>query len=116
MSKKRRDRDFLRDVQEAMERISLYMKGLTYPKFLEDKKTQDAVVRNFEIIGEASKNITSTFKSEHPDVPWKKLAGLRDKLIHFYFGIDFKIVWNIARKEIPTLRRQVKTIFSNKSG
>jgi uncharacterized protein with HEPN domain len=116
MSKKRRDRDFLRDVQEAMERISLYMKGLIYPKFLEDKKTQDAVVRNFEIIGEASKNITSTFKSEHPDVPWKKLAGLRDKLIHFYFGIDFKIVWNIARKEIPTLRRQIKTIFGNKSG
>jgi uncharacterized protein with HEPN domain len=116
MYKKRRDKDFLNDIQEAMERISFYIKGLTYPEFLEDKKTQDAVVRNFEIIGEASKNIASIFKSEHPDVPWKKLAGLRDKLIHFYFGIDFKIVWNIARKEIPALRRQIKLIIKDKSG
>ncbi len=110
MSKKRRDTDFLGDIQEALERISSYLKGLTYPKFLEDKKTQDAVVRNFEIIGEATKNITADFRARYADVPWKKLAGLRDKLTHFYFGIDYKIVWNVARKELPKLRRQIKDV------
>lgn len=111
MSKKRRDKDFLEDINEAMNLISLYTKGLTYQKFLEDRKAQDAVVRNFEVIGEAVKNITAVSKSKYPDVPWKKVAGLRDKLIHFYFGIDYKIVWRIAKKEIPKLRKQVKEIL-----
>jgi uncharacterized protein with HEPN domain len=115
MSKKRRDKDFLGDINEAMNLIGLYTKGLTYRKFLEDRKAQDAIVRNFEVIGEASKNITAAFKAKYPDVPWRKLAGLRDKLIHFYFGIDYKIVWNIAKKEIPRLRKQVKEILKQEA-
>lgn len=111
MFKKRRDVDFLGDINEAMGMIRFYTKGLTYRKFLEDRKTQDAVVRNFEIIGEAAKNISASFKTDNPDIPWKKLAGLRDKLIHFYFGIDFKIVWNIIRKELPALHKQIKNIM-----
>ena len=111
MSKKRRDLDFLGDVQDAMDMVAIYTKGLTYHKFLADRKTQDAVVRNFEVMGEAAKNISVTFKSKYPDIPWQKIAGLRDKLIHFYFGIDYKIVWNIAKKEMPGLRRQVKAII-----
>ena len=111
MSKKRRDEDFLGDINEAMELISLYTKGLTYRKFLEDRKAQDAVARNLEVIGEASKNITAAFKAKYPDVPWRKVAGLRDKLIHFYFGIDYKIVWSIVKKELPKLRKQVKDIL-----
>ena len=110
MSKRRRDKDFLGDIQEAMELIGFYTKGLTYQKFLQDRKTRDAVVRNFEVIGEASKNISATFKAEYPDLPWKELAGLRDKLIHFYFGIDYEIVWNIARKELPKLQKQIREI------
>jgi uncharacterized protein with HEPN domain len=115
MSKKRRDMDFLGDINEAMNLIGLYTKGLTYRKFLEDRKAQDAIVRNFEVIGEASKNITAAFKAKYPDVPWRKLAGLRDKLIHFYFGIDYKIVWSIAKKEIPRLRKQVKEILKQEA-
>ncbi|MBI5233022.1 MAG: DUF86 domain-containing protein [Deltaproteobacteria bacterium] len=115
MSKKRRDKDFLEDIQEAINLIGLYTKGLTYRKFLEDRKVQDAVVRNLEVIGEASKNIAATFKAKYPDVPWKKVAGLRDKLIHFYFGIDYKIVWNIAKKELPKLLKQVKAILKQES-
>lgn len=111
MSKKRRDRDFLEDIKEAIARISLYTKGLTYRKFLEDGKTQDAVVRNFEIIGESSKNITAAFKARNPHIPWKELAGLRDKLIHFYFGIDYKIVWDIARKALPKLGKQIRDVL-----
>jgi uncharacterized protein with HEPN domain len=114
MSKKKRDKDFLGDIQEAIEMVSLYTKGLTYRKFLDDRKTQDAVIRNFEIIGEASKNISVGFKAKYPEVPWKKLAGLGDKLIHFYFGIDYKIVWNITKKELLGLRKQIKEIIKQK--
>lgn len=115
MSKKRRDKDFLADINEAIALISFYTKGLTYKKFLEDRKAQDAIVRNFEVIGEASKNITAAFKAKHPDVPWKKVAGLRDKLIHFYFGIDYKIIWSIAKKELPELRKQTEELLKQES-
>ena len=115
MSKKRRNKDFLGDINEAMNLIGIYTKGLAYRKFLEDRKTQDAIVRNLEVIGEASKNITAPFKAKYPDVPWKKVAGLRDKLIHFYFGIDYKIVWSIAKKELPKLRKQIKEILKQEA-
>ena len=108
MSSKRRDKDFLGDIKEAVERIASYTKGLTYKKFLLDRKTQDAVVRNFEIIGEAVKNISKDLRAKHPEIQWKKISGLRDKLIHFYFGIDYKIVWNIAKKELPKLSKQIE--------
>lgn len=108
MSSRRRDKDFLGDIEETVQRIASYTKGLTYKKFLLDRKTQDAVVRNFEIIGEAAKNISRDLRSKHPQIQWKKISGLRDKLIHFYFGIDYKIVWNIARKELPKLSKQIE--------
>lgn len=115
MSKKRRDKDFLGDIKEAMELITSYMKGLTYKKFLADRKTQDAVVRNFEVIGEGVKNISADLKAKYPEIPWKKISGLRDKLIHFYFGIDYKIVWNIAKKELPKLSKQIKSVLDRES-
>jgi uncharacterized protein with HEPN domain len=114
MSKKRRDTDFIGDIQEAMELSVLYAKGLTFRKFLEDRKTQDAVVRNLEVMGEAAKNLSLAFKAKYPDVPWKTLAGLRDKLIHFYFGIDYKIVWSVVKKELPKLRKQINEILKQK--
>ena len=116
MSKKRRDKDFFEDISEAIERIGLYTKGLTYRKFLEDRKTQDAVVRNFEVIGESSKNNTASFKARNPHIPWKELAGLRDKLIHFYFGIDYNIVWDIARKALPKLSKQIRDALKQSIG
>lgn len=116
MSKKRRDRDFLGDIQEAMEMIRLYTKGFTYQKFLYDRKTQDAVVRNFEVIGEAAKNVSKALKTKHPEVEWKNIAGLRDKLIHFYFGIDYKIVWNITKKELSKLQKQIDEILMREAG
>lgn len=111
MSKKRKDMDFLGDIKEAVNRIASYTQGLTYKKFLLDKKTQDAVIRNFEIIGEAAKNISRDLRAKHPEIQWKKISGLRDKLIHFYFGIDYKIVWNIAKKELPKLSKQIENIL-----
>ena len=114
MSSKRRDKDFLGDIKEAVERIASYTKGLTYKKFFLDRKTQDAVIRNFEIIGEAAKNISKDLRAKHPEIQWKKISGLRDKLIHFYFGIDYKIVWNIARKELPKLDKQIGTLLNKR--
>lgn len=115
MSEKRRDGDFLGDIREALENISLYVKGFTLQSFLEDRKTQDAVVRNFEVLGEAAKNISRDFKARHPEVPWRKLAGLRDKLAHFYFGIDYNIVWNVAKKELPKVLKRIKEILNHEA-
>lgn len=111
MLNKRRDKDSIDDIKEAIGRIASYTEGLTYKKFLLDRKTQDAVVRNFEIIGEAAKNISRGLREKYPEIQWKRISGLRDKLIHFYFGIDYKIVWNIVRKELPKLSKQIENIL-----
>jgi len=116
MSKKRRDRDYLDDIIEAIELVVAYSKGLTYKSFLEDRKTQDAVVRNLEVIGEASKKISKKLKETYPDVPWKQMAGLRDKLIHFYFGIDYAVVWNVTKKELPKVVKELRVIIKNETG
>ncbi len=113
---KRRDTDYLGDMLEALEMIREYTHGLTLRQFLADRKTQNAVVRNFEIIGEASKKTSATLRAEHPDVPWRQTAGLRDKLIHFCFGVDYRIVWNILKEELPKLHKQIRAIIKDVRG
>jgi len=106
----RRDKDFLLDIQEAVERIIRYTAGLSHDQFLRDTKTQDAVVRNLEVIGEATKNLSDAFVQAHPQIPWRNLAGLRDKLIHHYFGISWGIVWTIISEQLPELLAQIDRI------
>jgi len=89
---RRRDQDYLSDIQEAIARILMYIEGMTFEQFLKDSKTQDAVVRNLEVIGEATKNLSSHFKKAYPQIQWKDMAGVRDKMIHHYFGINYEIV------------------------
>ncbi len=84
---------------------------MNYEQFLNDKRTQDAVVRNLEVIGEAAKNISKQLKNKFPQIPWKDLAGIRDKLIHHYFGVNFDIVWNTANEELPEVLSQLKRIL-----
>jgi uncharacterized protein with HEPN domain len=107
----RADVEFLADSKEAIVRVTSYMEDLSYDQFLADKKTQDAVVRNLEIIGEAAKNITGELKTRYPQIPWKDLAGVRDKLIHHYFGVNFDIVWNIVKQDLPQVLSQLDEIL-----
>ena len=107
---KRGNTEFLADIKEAIARIEEYTREINYDEFLEDKKTQDAVVRNLQIIGEAVKNIAADFKKEHANIEWKKIAGLRDKIIHHYFGINWDIVWDTAKNKLPGLLVKIKNI------
>jgi len=107
---KRKDTAVIQDIKEAIERIISYISRMEYDDFLHDYKTQDAVIRNIEILGEAAKLLTNKTKEKYPDIPWKDIAGTRDKLIHDYFGVNIDIVWDIAKNEIPTLSAQLQDI------
>ena len=108
---KRTDKEFLLDILEAAQRISQYVEGISYEDFLQDTKTQDAVIRNLEVIGEATKNLSTALREEHPYIPWKGMAGVRDRLIHYYFGVNLDIVWTIITDELPEVVEQVKRIL-----
>ena len=112
---KRGNIEFLSDIKEAVKRIELYIKKMNYEGFLEDTRTQDAVVRNLEIKGEATKNISNGFKGKNPQIPWKKLAGVRDRLIHHYFGINYDIVWVIVKEELPEITSQIEKHLSSEN-
>lgn len=97
------DRDYLLDILEAARRAVTYCEGMTYAQFLDDTKTQDAVTRNLEIMGEAVKNLSGKTRARYPDVPWADIAGMRDRLIHDYFGVNWDIVWEVVKNELPQL-------------
>ena len=103
MSKKRRDKEYLADAVEAVLRIVAYTGELTYEEFLADRKTQDAVLRNLQVMGEAVKRLSAPVKQARPHLPWKQMAGMRDKVVHDYFGINYDIVWALAKEELPAL-------------
>lgn len=111
----RGDLEFLRDIKEAISRINSYTNGIEYKEFQKDTKTQDAVVRNLEIIGEAVKNISKEFKKKYTDMPWKEMAGTRDKVIHFYFGVNYDVVWSISKDELPFVINQVNKAIRSES-
>lgn len=111
MSKSKNIKLFLVDILEAIGNIKEYSKNISYEEFAADKKTTDAVVRNLEIIGEAVKNIPDGIKAKHSEVNWKAVAGMRDKLIHEYFGVSNQIVWETIKNDLPLLEQQVKKIL-----
>lgn len=104
---------FLKHIMECIELIEKYTKNLSRREFLENTKTQDAVIRRIEVIGEASKNIPKSFKNKYPGIPWKKIAGMRDILTHEYFGVDLHLTWNVTQKDIPKLKRKIAHIIKN---
>lgn len=112
---KRRDQDYLNDICEAIQRVVSYTEEMTDEQFINDTRTQDAVVRNLEVIGEATKNLSARIKRTYVHIPWKSLAGVRDKMIHHYFGIQYEIVWTIAKEELPGLLPQIEDILTKEA-
>ena len=101
---KRSYEDYLNDIIEAINLIEEFTEGMEFEDFQRDRKTQFAVIRALEIIGEAAKNIPTEFQRKHPEVPWGEMARMRDKLIHAYFGVDLCVVWRTVKEDIPLLK------------
>lgn len=102
---------YLCDILEAIERIERYIDKLDFEGFSKETMIVDAVVRNFEIIGEAAKQIPEDTKKKYDGIPWKEITGMRDKLSHGYFGVDIEIVWKTAEKRLPELKQVIKTLL-----
>ena len=100
----------LDDICEAIDRIEQYISGMSFDVFSKDRKSVDAVVRNLEIIGEASNRLPADFKNSHSQIEWHKVVGLRHRVVHEYFGIDLQIVWQILKKDLPSLREAISQI------
>ncbi len=98
------------DMNIAMERIGRYCEGMTREQFLADDRTVDAVVRNIEIIGEAARQMPSDFISRHASLPWHQMAGMRNRIVHDYSGIDIEIIWQIVVESLPLLRMQLDAL------
>jgi len=94
-------------ILESINKIEKYVDGLSVNDFVDNELVQDAVIRNFEIIGEATKNLSNDFRERYPNIPWKQMAGMRDILIHDYLGIDIYSVWGTIEKNIPSLKQQL---------
>ena len=114
--KKRSAVIFLDDIFQAIKKIEKYTNSLNYERFCSDEKTVDAVIRNMEIVGEASKNIPSELKDKFPKIPWKKMTGLRNIVAHEYFGVDLKIIWEIASENLPAVKPLLKQVLKKGAG
>ncbi len=108
---KREARLLIADMLESISRIRRYVAGMDYDAFLEDERTCDAVVRNVEIIGEASKQVPEDFKSAHPTLPWQQMAGMRNRIVHDYAGVDLAIVWDVVQHGLPKLEAQLQALL-----
>ncbi len=102
---------YLEDILKAIESIGEFVESMEFEDFIEDDKTTSAVIRRFEIIGEATKQIPDEIKEKYPKVPWREMAGMRDRLIRFYFGMDYALVWATIRKRIPKVKSLIKEIL-----
>jgi len=104
---------YLQDILVAMTRIAEYLEGYTFDQFKKDYKTVDAVIRNFEIIGEASRNLPDHIKENNSDLPWDEMYLLRNKVSHEYFGIDYEIIWDVCINHLPENKLQIQSIIES---
>jgi uncharacterized protein with HEPN domain len=113
MSEKRIFIDSLIDISNEIDRIFKFVNEMTYDEFIQDEKTIYAVTRSFEIIGEATKNIPDDIKNTYNQIPWSKISGMRNKLIHEYFGVDLETLWNTIKNRLPEIKQPVEEILNS---
>ncbi len=116
MKRKREIRDYLYDILKSIELVENFIKDIDLELIEEDEKTLFAVIRALEVIGEASKNIPDKVRSKYPDIPWKQMAGMRDKLIHEYFGVDLDVLKKTIKNQLPRIKPLIKKVFQDVEG
>lgn len=107
---------YLRDILDAINAIESFVEQMDFDQFKQDDKTSSAVIRKLEIVGEATKNIPEKTIQKYSDVPWKEMAGMRDKLIHFYFGVNYRLVWKTIKNRIPRVKPIIQRILDESDG
>jgi len=113
---KRDFKDYIQDILSSLEEVEDFTEGLNFEDFLRDRKTINAVIRSLEIIGEAAKKIPEDLRNGHPEMPWKRMTGMRDKLIHEYHGVDLEIVWAVIKEELPPLKPMIEKVLKEIEG
>jgi uncharacterized protein with HEPN domain len=106
-------RDYLRHILVEVEYLLDQSQGLTYERFATDETLRRAFVRSLEIIGEAVKNLPTEFRASHPEVAWRPMAQMRDRLIHSYFGVDYQLVWDVVTEKLPELKRSIQRVIDS---
>jgi uncharacterized protein with HEPN domain len=106
-------RIYLKDIIAAIDSIESFVAGMSFDQFVGDDKTSSAVLRKFEVIGEAAKNIPDPARAARPEVPWKEMAGMRDRLIHTYFGVDYRLVWMTVTERLPVVRPALQSLLQS---
>jgi uncharacterized protein with HEPN domain len=112
---KRNIKLYLQDILESILAIEEYTHNITENEFYSNLQLQDALVRRLEIIGEAVKNVDDGFKNKHPQIPWKKIAGMRDVVAHEYFGVKLDRVWDVVKEDLPRLKQQILLIMEEEN-
>ncbi len=113
---KRDHRLFVKDIADAIRSVEVFLGTMSYEEFVKDEKTNNAVVWKIQIIGEATKNVPRSVRQKYPDIPWKEMAGMRDRIVHSYFGIDHEIVWNVIKRRLPEIRPRIIEILQDLGG
>jgi len=111
--RKRDYRDYLKDIFDSVEDIESFTENMTFEDFAKDRKTINAVTRSIEVIGEAAKKIPKFIRDRYPSIPWKKMTGMRDKMIHEYFAIEISILWRTIKEDIPPIKPLIQEVLKS---